>query len=103
MPVPAWWWPFANYGVIHGDPHLGNYTIFEEGGRPAGINLLDYGCVRTFTPEFVEGVIMLYRGLQHEDRDMIISAYESGALKAVLRGHRDPEHLGALHLWPAAG
>ena len=32
----AWWYPFSHYGVIHGDPHLGNYTIFEEGGsRPA--------------------------------------------------------------------
>ena len=26
----AWWYPFSHYGVIHGDPHLGNYTIFEE-------------------------------------------------------------------------
>ncbi|HET7211645.1 MAG TPA: AarF/ABC1/UbiB kinase family protein, partial [Methyloceanibacter sp.] len=40
----AWWYPFSHYGVIHGDPHLGNYTVFEDGeGRAAGINLLDYG------------------------------------------------------------
>src|SRR6202008_1052454 len=26
----AWWFPFSRYGVIHGDPHLGNYTAFEE-------------------------------------------------------------------------
>src|ERR1700722_12507497 len=38
----AWWRPFARFGVIHGDPHLGNYTVRKEGG----INLLDYGCVR---------------------------------------------------------
>src|SRR5262249_42659907 len=25
----AWWYPFSHYGVIHGDPHLGNYTIYE--------------------------------------------------------------------------
>src|SRR5262249_17717251 len=37
----AWWWPFSRFGVIHGDPHLGNYTVFEAGGRPHGINLLD--------------------------------------------------------------
>src|SRR5262249_19762318 len=36
----AWWYPFSHYGVIHGDPHLGNYTIFEREGRPAGVNLL---------------------------------------------------------------
>ena len=26
----AWWFPFSHFGVIHGDPHLGNYTVFEE-------------------------------------------------------------------------
>ena len=31
----AWWLPFSRYGVIHGDPHLGNYTVFDEGGAPA--------------------------------------------------------------------
>src|SRR5439155_23537440 len=25
----AWWFPFSRFGVIHGDPHLGNYTVFE--------------------------------------------------------------------------
>jgi predicted unusual protein kinase regulating ubiquinone biosynthesis (AarF/ABC1/UbiB family) len=49
----AWWFPFSHYGVIHGDPHLGNYNVFEVEGRPAGINLLDYGCMRTFAPKFV--------------------------------------------------
>ena len=29
----AWWYPFSHYGVIHGDPHLGNYTIFEQRRR----------------------------------------------------------------------
>src|SRR5262249_25712833 len=49
----AWWFPFSRYGVIHGDPHLGNYTVFDEGvggsprktpgglaPKPGGINLL---------------------------------------------------------------
>ena len=35
----AWWYPFSHYGVIHGDPHLGNYTVFEDNGagRPGSI------------------------------------------------------------------
>ena len=37
----AWWFPFSRFGVIHGDPHLGNYTVFARDGAPAGINLLD--------------------------------------------------------------
>ncbi len=74
----AWWHPFHHYGVIHGDPHLGNYTIFEnEDKRPGGINLLDYGCIRTFRPKFIQGVIDLYKGLQNNDRDRIVHAYET--------------------------
>ena len=74
----AWWYPFSHYGVIHGDPHLGNYTIFEDaGGEAAGINLLDYGCMRTFAPKFIQGVIDLYHGLLRGDRALIVHAYES--------------------------
>lgn len=73
----AWWYPFSHYAVIHGDPHLGNYSIFEEEGRAAGINLLDYGCIRTFEPKFVGGVIDLYNGLLKKDRDLIVHAYET--------------------------
>src|SRR5450432_193990 len=59
----AWWHPFSRFGVIHGDPHLGNYTVFDDSkGEPAGINLLDYGCIRIFPPSFVNGVVDLYRG-----------------------------------------
>ncbi|HUO54583.1 MAG TPA: AarF/ABC1/UbiB kinase family protein [Rhodoblastus sp.] len=71
----AWWAPFARFGIIHGDPHLGNYTVFREDGRPAGINLLDYGCVRIFQPRFVGGVVQLYRGLREERRDQTVDAY----------------------------
>jgi predicted unusual protein kinase regulating ubiquinone biosynthesis (AarF/ABC1/UbiB family) len=73
----AWWFPFSHYGVIHGDPHLGNYTVFAENGRPAGINLLDYGCIRSFRTPFVQGVIDLYHGLLHGDRTRIVHAYET--------------------------
>ena len=74
----AWWSPFSHYGVIHGDPHLGNYTVFEEGEwRVAGVNLLDYGCMRTFAPKFVQGVIDLYRGLSRNDRALVVHAYET--------------------------
>ena len=45
----AWYVPFYFYGVIHGDPHLGNYTVRADGG----VNLLDFGCIRVFPPKFV--------------------------------------------------
>lgn len=68
----AWYKPFYHYGVLHGDPHPGNYTI-----RPNGdLNLLDYGCIRVFTPTFVEAVIDLYQALQANDTDKAAAAYE---------------------------
>ena len=77
----AWWLPFSQYGVIHGDPHLGNYTIFSEGGETRGLNLLDYGCVRIFPPTFVGGVVDLYEGLRTDDMGRIVHAYETWGFK----------------------
>jgi predicted unusual protein kinase regulating ubiquinone biosynthesis (AarF/ABC1/UbiB family) len=79
----AWWLPFSRFGVIHGDPHLGNYTAFEEGGEPAGINLLDYGCIRIFPPKFVDGVVDLYRGLRDGDGARVVHAYETWGFKKL--------------------
>lgn len=90
----AWWYPFSHYGVIHGDPHLGNYTIFEEGGRPAGINLLDYGCIRTFSTPFVQGVIDLYNGLATDNRDLIVHAYETWGFRGLTS-----ELIDAMTIW----
>ncbi|ACA17552.1 ABC-1 domain protein [Methylobacterium sp. 4-46] len=90
----AWWHPFSRAAVIHGDPHLGNYTVFSEGGEPAGINLLDYGCIRIFHPRFVGGVVDLYRGLLHGDQDRIVHAYESWGFKRLNR-----ELIDILNIW----
>jgi predicted unusual protein kinase regulating ubiquinone biosynthesis (AarF/ABC1/UbiB family) len=90
----AWWFPFSHYGVIHGDPHLGNYSIFCEDDRPQGINLLDYGCIRTFPPQFVQGVVDLYKGLLDEDRDRIVAAYEDWGFKGL-----NGELIDGLTIW----
>jgi predicted unusual protein kinase regulating ubiquinone biosynthesis (AarF/ABC1/UbiB family) len=91
----AWWYPFSHYGVIHGDPHLGNYTIFENAqGRPAGINLLDYGCIRTFPTKFVQGVVDLYHGLLESDRARVIHAYESWGFKGL-----NNDVIDAMNMW----
>jgi predicted unusual protein kinase regulating ubiquinone biosynthesis (AarF/ABC1/UbiB family) len=81
----AWWRPFAHYGVIHGDPHLGNYTVFRQDGAVGGINLLDYGCVRIFPPAFVGGVIQLYRALRADDSDQMAQAYEIWGFRDLSR------------------
>ncbi len=98
----AWWYPVSHYGVIHGDPHLGNYTVFEEPGsavngqvgRPIGVNLLDFGCVRKFPVAFVQGVVELYRGLQANDRAQLVQAYETWGFRGL-----NADLIDALTLW----
>ncbi len=90
----AWWLPFSHYGVIHGDPHLGNYTIFETQGKPCGINLLDYGCIRTFPVPFVQGVIDLYNGLLKGDQALVVHAYETWGFQGLTR-----ELIDAMNIW----
>ena len=60
----AWWTPLIRIGVIHGDPHLGNYT-FAGAGEAARLNLLDFGCIRIFPPSFITGV---HQALPRADR-----------------------------------
>ncbi len=86
----AWYVPFYHYGVLHGDPHLGNYTV-----RPDGtVNLLDYGCIRVFEAKFVGGVIDLYRALQRDDRALAVHAYETWGFTGLSTAIID-----ALHMW----
>ena len=98
----AWWFPFSRYGVIHGDPHLGNYTVFDVRGpgprknvaEPAGINLLDYGCIRIFPPKFVRGVVDLYHGLLHDDEELVVRAYETWGFRRLSR-----DLIDTLNIW----
>src|SRR6185437_9049169 len=90
----AWWVPFSRFGTIHGDPHLGNYTVFTERGKPAGINLLDYGCIRIFPPSFVGGVVDLYNGLRDGDDARVVHAYETWGFRKLSR-----ELIDILNIW----
>jgi predicted unusual protein kinase regulating ubiquinone biosynthesis (AarF/ABC1/UbiB family) len=90
----AWWYPFSRYGVIHGDPHLGNYTAFHADGEPRGINLLDYGCIRIFPPAFVGGVVDLYHGLRTGDDALVVHAYETWGFRALTR-----DLIDTLNIW----
>ncbi len=88
----AWYVPFYHYGVIHGDPHLGNYSV-----RPDGtINLLDFGCIRVFGPSFVQGVLDLYNSLLNNDADLAVHAYETWGFKGL-----NQEIIDVLNMWAA--
>jgi predicted unusual protein kinase regulating ubiquinone biosynthesis (AarF/ABC1/UbiB family) len=88
----AWYVPFYYYGVIHGDPHLGNYTVRED----SGVNLLDFGCIRVFQPKFVRGVIDLYYALERGDQQLAVHAYETWGFDNLSK-----ELIGVLNRWAA--
>ena len=85
-----WYVPFYYYGVIHGDPHLGNYTVTAD----RTVNLLDFGCIRVFGAPFVRGVIDLYHALQRRDRELAVHAYKSWGF-----GNLSREIIDVLNRW----
>jgi len=88
----AWYLPFYVYGVIHGDPHLGNYTVRHDGS----VNLMDFGCVRVFPPRFVRGSIELYRALMSDDLERAAAAYEDWGFVGLSR-----DMIAVLNRWAA--
>lgn len=68
----AWYYPLYRHGVLHGDPHFGNYFITQK----AEIILLDFGCVRHFSAEFLKGIMLLYKALECNDLNKAKEAYE---------------------------
>jgi predicted unusual protein kinase regulating ubiquinone biosynthesis (AarF/ABC1/UbiB family) len=87
----AWWGPMTHYGVIHGDPHLGNYALTENAER---LHLLDFGCVRIFPSRFLDGVVGLWRGLKANDLAQVVHSYEIWGFKNL-----NAELIEALTMW----
>jgi predicted unusual protein kinase regulating ubiquinone biosynthesis (AarF/ABC1/UbiB family) len=86
----AWYVPFFEYGVLHGDPHLGNYTVQADGS----LNLLDFGSLRAFPPALVQGVIELYRAVQDGDRERAAHAYRIWRFEQLTE-----DVIDALNVW----
>lgn len=87
----AWYVPLYYYGVIHGDPHMGNYTVNRADGS---INLYDFGCIRVFKPSFVRAVIDLYHALMNDDRELAVHAYETWGFADLSN-----EMIDVLNIW----
>jgi predicted unusual protein kinase regulating ubiquinone biosynthesis (AarF/ABC1/UbiB family) len=88
----AWYVPLYRYGVIHGDPHMGNFTV-----RPDfGFNLLDFGTIRVFKPSFVRGIIDLCEALRIGDEDMAAEAYKAWGFENLSR-----DTIAVLNEWAA--
>jgi len=86
----TWYKPFYEYGIIHGDPHLGNYTIQPN----YSVNLFDFGCMRIFKSKFIQGVIDLYFALQKNDNEKAVHAYEQWGFTNITKNK-----LAVLNKW----
>jgi predicted unusual protein kinase regulating ubiquinone biosynthesis (AarF/ABC1/UbiB family) len=86
----AWYVPFYRYGVIHGDPHLGNYQVRPDGS----VNLLDFGAIRVFGARFVTGVIELFEAVRDHDDAKAHQAYETWGFIDLSR-----EKMDVLNMW----
>jgi predicted unusual protein kinase regulating ubiquinone biosynthesis (AarF/ABC1/UbiB family) len=90
----AWYVPFYRYGVIHGDPHLGNYQVREDAAVGHGVNLLDFGVIRIFPASFVTGVVMLYEAVRDHDIAKAEHAYGIWGFRNLSK-----ETMEVLSLW----
>jgi predicted unusual protein kinase regulating ubiquinone biosynthesis (AarF/ABC1/UbiB family) len=98
----AWWRPFTSHGVIHGDPHLGNYTAWEEDGAVRGLNLLDSaasGCFHRRSSWRGGAVPGLAARGPGPDRARL---RDLGLQGAERRADRHSQRLGTVHLWATA-
>ncbi len=104
----AWYYPFYHGGMLHGDPHMGNMAWFcpqppavTETGfekrfyeKNAQIHIFDFGCVRIFSPMFVQGFCHLYQGLLNKKPELTQQAYTELGFKDLT-----PPMIMALNDW----
>lgn len=86
----AWYYPLYQHGVLHGDPHFGNYRITPEGE----VVILDFGCIRKFSPTFLDATHVLYKALESNNNVLAKEAYESWGFKNLT-----PDLVEALNIW----
>ncbi len=86
----AWYYPLYHHGLLHGDPHFGNYKIRPDGS----IVLLDFGCIRQFSNTFLVGIMQLYNALKHGNDHAAKAAYETWGFSNLT-----PELVNALNIW----
>lgn len=86
----AWYIPLHRFGIIHGDPHLGNYAVRDD----LSINLLDFGCVRIFPPRFIGAVVDLFHAIERGDEALAVDAFERWGFVGLSR-----EIIDTLMIW----
>ncbi|MEW8293351.1 MAG: AarF/ABC1/UbiB kinase family protein [Candidatus Thiodiazotropha sp.] len=63
---------FYGLHALHADPNPGNYLFADDGN----LGLVDFGCVRRYSADFVELIPRLLRAYKERDAVKVISTYQ---------------------------
>lgn len=66
-------WMFHELHELHVDPHPGNFLLCPEGN----IVILDFGCVKSFAPEFTDGYLDILDACWQDDPQRSIELYST--------------------------
>jgi predicted unusual protein kinase regulating ubiquinone biosynthesis (AarF/ABC1/UbiB family) len=74
----------AFYGLhaLHADPNPGNYLFADDGT----LGLLDFGCVRYYSADFVKLVPLLMNAYRERNAQRVISTYQRLGMVAEMTG-----------------
>lgn len=61
----AYWFQMLRGGVLHADPHPGNYRVLPDGR----LGLLDFGCVKVFDDAFLHGFTAMVKARMSNDEE----------------------------------
>ncbi len=92
----AWWFPFSRFGVIHGDPHLGNYTVFDDDeGRAAPASICSTMAASAFSRRASSAAWSISTAAcAAATTRCVVHAYETWGFKRLNR-----ELIDALNIW----
>lgn len=82
----AFWHQLVRGGVLHADPHPGNYRVLPDGR----LALLDFGCVKIFDERFLRPFVEMVRARMRGDEEALI---ESMLALELLEDRDDPREL----------
>ncbi len=61
----AYWFQMLRGGVLHADPHPGNYRVLPDGR----LGILDFGCVKVFDDAFLKGFTAMVKARMTDDEE----------------------------------
>lgn len=61
----AYWFQMLRGGVLHADPHPGNYRVLPDGR----LGILDFGCVKIFDDAFLKGFTAMVKARMSGDEE----------------------------------